>query len=206
MQGTRGEILEFLKKKGTATVDEMAEALGVTSTAIRQHLAILERETLITAREARRKIGRPQHVYSLTNKAHDLYPKSYHLLTSWILDEIKALDGEGKTTQIFTHIAARWAKVFMPRLEGKGLEERIAEVTAIMKEDGYTMDWGKTDSGYFIHHYDCRFHCVAQTHPEVCFLEHSLLTKILGSPVEMTSCLFTGDRCCTYVISPNAAK
>ncbi|MBI4299956.1 MAG: DeoR family transcriptional regulator, partial [Chloroflexi bacterium] len=45
MQSTRGHIVELLKRHGGATVDELSKVLGLASMTIRQHLAILERDS-----------------------------------------------------------------------------------------------------------------------------------------------------------------
>src|SRR3990167_9315351 len=75
MQSTRQHILEYLQRQGRATVKELGNLLGLTSTGIRQHLTVLERDGLVDAREERGRVGRPTLVYSLTEKADALFPK-----------------------------------------------------------------------------------------------------------------------------------
>ena len=96
MQSTRGRMLEYLQRHGRATVKELGQLLGLTATGIRQHLTVLERDGLVTAREERGRVGRPTLVYSLTNEADALVPKTYDVLASVLLEEIRATDGNEK--------------------------------------------------------------------------------------------------------------
>ncbi len=65
MQTTRQQILEYLQRHGRATVKELGQVLRLTSTGIRQHLTVLERDGLVVAREERGRVGRPTLVYTL---------------------------------------------------------------------------------------------------------------------------------------------
>ena len=59
MQTTRQRILEHLQRHGQGTVKDLGQTLGLTSTGIRQHLTVLERDGLVLAREERGRVGRP---------------------------------------------------------------------------------------------------------------------------------------------------
>ena len=77
MQATRQQIVDYLRRQGRATVKELDVYLGLTSTGVRQHLTVLEREGLVEAHEERGHVGRPALVYQLTDKGDGLYPKRY---------------------------------------------------------------------------------------------------------------------------------
>ena len=53
MQATRQQILDYLRREGRVTVKELDRLLGLTSTGIRQHLTVLERDGLVEAFEER---------------------------------------------------------------------------------------------------------------------------------------------------------
>ncbi len=200
MQATRKEILGILRKEGQATVDYLARQLSLTSTCVRQHLAVLERLQLIGCREERRRLGRPQFVYTLTESADDLFPKSYHLLTTWLLDELKAVEGTTKATEILNGMARRWADTMAPKVTGTTIQEKVEGLVSLLKADGHLVEWDSSDDGVFIHEYDCRFQRVAQAHPEICSLESKMMARVLGVPVESLACLMDGQGRCTYGI------
>src|SRR5437773_9116710 len=90
LQSTRQQILEYIQRHGRATVKELGAIIGLTSTGIRQHLTVLERDGLVDAREERGRVGRPTLVYSLTERADVLFPKRYDMLANVILEEIRS--------------------------------------------------------------------------------------------------------------------
>jgi predicted ArsR family transcriptional regulator len=97
MQPTRQHILEILKESGEATVDEIVTALSerigdITAVTVRHHLEILRGDGLVSAPAVRRRTtpGRPQHVYSLTDKALELFPNNYRNLAEELLFQLKS--------------------------------------------------------------------------------------------------------------------
>ncbi len=49
LQPTRRQILDHLRLHSQATVKDLGQLLGLTSTGIRQHLTVLERDGLVDA-------------------------------------------------------------------------------------------------------------------------------------------------------------
>ena len=92
VRSTKSQILALLKRSAGCTVDELASALELARMTVRQHLATLERDNLIIAREVRRPTGRPHFVYSLTDKGEETFPKRYDHLADMLIDEVGFLD------------------------------------------------------------------------------------------------------------------
>ena len=78
-------ILNVLKKRGEATVDEIAEALEITVSGARQQLTGLQKDGLVAVREQRLGPGRPRHHYALTPAGDSIYPRAYAELTNELL-------------------------------------------------------------------------------------------------------------------------
>ena len=90
----RDRVLLQLKTRGTATAAVLARRLGVTPMAVRQHLAALETEGLVTHVEERRSVGRPARVWDLTGRAAERFPDSHADLTVELLAAMKEVFGE----------------------------------------------------------------------------------------------------------------
>lgn len=201
MGSTRREILEILKKKGSMAVNELSQVLEITQMGVRGHLASLERDGLVGCRTVKKKVGRPTQVYSLTQEAHDLFPKSYHLFANGLLKDIKAIEGEAKIDLIFTARENRLYEERTPRMKGKDLEGRVAELTKIVDEVGYLADWEKVDDDTFIiKEHNCAIHCIAKDYPQACKHEHSLFLRLLDADVARTHHQLSGDHYCGYTI------
>ncbi|MFQ6057359.1 MAG: helix-turn-helix transcriptional regulator [Anaerolineae bacterium] len=201
IQATRRQILMALKKRGGMTADELGKALGITPMGVRRHLTTLERDGLVTYETAQRGVGRPSYVYSLTDLADELFPKNYHQLANEILDIIAAQDGEDKVELVFAQRAQRLAQRYGPRLAGKDLEARIAELASIQEENGYLAEWEKVDEDTFLlKEHNCAVSGVARRFPQACVYELALFTELLDAEVTREKHMASGDIGCYYRI------
>jgi len=125
MQSTRWAILDILKRKGQASVDELAGAMDLTPMGIRQHLMILQRDGLVDSSEVRRKTGRPHYVFSLSEQANELFPRNYAMLLDGLLSQIKSQYGDEAVNALFRNMADKVVAEHLPELEGRSFEDRI---------------------------------------------------------------------------------
>ncbi len=207
MQSTRQQILEYLRRHGRGTVKELGALLGLTSTGIRQHLTVLERDGLVEAHEERGRVGRPTLVYSLTEKADGLFPKTYDVLAGVLLAEVRSSEGNEKLHQVLQRVARRLAAPYGDRVDGKHLRERVAETATIMEEQGCMADWHESEGGeYFIDEYSCPFPKIAERDRSVCALHVEFVRTLTGADTRLTRSLMRGERACTYRIRPDAVR
>jgi len=201
MQRTRRQILDILKRRGRATLEELSREVGLSPVTIRVHLSVLQRDDLVNVEEVRGRVGRPFFVYSLSQDAEDLFPKRYHVLAGRLLrimnDELPA-----ETVQrLLVRMAETWAEERSDRMAGKSLADRVAEVAEIRCEEGAIADWEKGDGGYVLRQYNCPNLLVSRSHPQVCDVEQEYLTLMLGASAVRLECIGKGDRTCTYLVS-----
>ena len=204
MQTTRQEILQHLQRNGRATVKELGQLLGLTSTGIRQHLTVLERDGLVLAHEERGGVGRPTLVYALTDKAEALFPRSYDELANNLLEEIRASEGRERMYQILHRVAERMADAYWERVQGKETAERVKETAAIMQEQGCLVDWTENDGEFLLNEYTCPFPKVAKQDSSVCALHVDFVRRLTGADTRLAQSLLRGQRACTYRIRPAA--
>lgn len=202
MQSTRQQILDYMQRHGRATVKELGSLLGLTSTGIRQHLTVLERDGLVEAREERGRVGRPTLVYSLTEQADALFPKQYDDLAGIILEEIREVDGNERLHHLLGRVAHRLAEPYGDRVAGLDLPERVKETTRIMEEQGCVVDLVEEDGDFFIDEYTCPFPKVAAADRAVCALHVDFVRQLTGGDTRLTRSLLRGERSCTYRIRP----
>lgn len=205
MQSTRQHILEYLQRQGRATVKELGNLLGLTSTGIRQHLTVLERDGLVDAREERGRVGRPTLVYSLTEKADALFPKTYDALAAVLLEEIRCSQGNERLHDLLHKVAERMAAPYVERIEGRPLPERVRETARIMEEQGCLVDIRESDGEYYIDEFTCPFPKVAQQDRSVCALHVDFVRVLTGGDTRLTQSLLRGERACCYRIRPAPA-
>lgn len=205
MQATRERILNILKERGQATVNELSRALDLTTVTIRHHLDTLRREKLVAAPTVRhRKVpGRPQHVYTLTEEASDFFPKKYERLVHLLLVEMRKYVSQSELEEIMLCIGRGMASaaVIPPDAD---FEERLTSAVDFMDRRGYMAHWEKgDDSNYLLHIANCPYESVAQQHSEVCKIDRTLLIELLGPTLADIGRISEPPHHCTYVIRPS---
>ncbi len=202
MQSTRQDILDYLRRHAEATVKELGEHLGLTSTGIRQHLTILERDGLVEAREERGHVGRPALVYRLTQAGDAIYPKKYDELANALIEEARHLLGPDALQQLMKNVAARFSAPYLPRLEGRQSNERLEAVAQIIQDRGNVAEASWSGDDFLIEQHTCPWWNVATKNSAVCALDVEFVRQLTGRDARLSTSLLRGDDCCTFRIRP----
>ena len=99
MEDVRWQILQLLQSGTAETVEQLLRALGLAPATVRRHLDILQRDGLVTYRLVRKKAGRPEYSYYLTEAGQESLPKDYHRLLGLLVQEMDSVappDGTGR--------------------------------------------------------------------------------------------------------------
>lgn len=204
MQATRQEILDYLRRNGQATVRALGEHLGLTSTGIRQHLTVLERDGLVEATEERGRVGRPALVYRLTPAGDNLYPKMYDELANGLIEEAREFLGPDALQKLLKKVSARFARPYLARLEPLPVAERLEATARIVGEQGNIAEAEWSGEDYLIHKHTCPFWNVATKNSAVCALDVDFVRQLAGADARLSTSLLRGDPCCTFRIRPRA--
>ncbi|MGQ9698873.1 MAG: helix-turn-helix transcriptional regulator, partial [Armatimonadota bacterium] len=196
ISSARREILNILKTHNGMTADSLSKVVGTSAVAVRQHLTTLEAEGYVTSRLERRPVGRPVQVFTLTEAADELFPKTYHQFSLGILQEIRELEGEDGIRRLFENRRKRLLATYSPLMEGKDLQGRVEAVSRIMNEKGYMADWEPSDGGFLLTAHNCVISKVAREYPLACEQELLLLTQLLKAHVTRLCSQSHGDSCC----------
>lgn len=199
-KSTRETILRTLRSQGKCTVKDLAKAAKVSPVSVRHHLANLEEENLVAVEEVRHGVGRPRHLFSLTDNALELFPARYYRLANRLLGEMKDSLPEGSVNTLFSHIADDLVQQFKDQLEGLPLETRLRRLAELLKDEGFEIEVEAGDGQVLIKEMTCPYLHVGREHPEVCLIDRQLIASALDLPVERIAWLLEGDRHCTYAV------
>ena len=207
-QKTRQSILDFLKEHGPATVDELVKVLGLNSVTVRHHLDILRSEELIgdPVVRHRNKPGRPQYVYGLSDKASTHFPKNYRELAAKLLEEVKSNTPPGGVNVIFEGVANRLSASAPKSSVDEPISERLDRAVVFLNDHGYVASWERDADGYLLHTCNCPYEGLAKQNPELCVMDLTLTTNLLGGPVERVSRVLDGASSCSYRIPARAQQ
>ena len=177
----RGRIITLLRR-ASRTVDELAQALGLTDNAVRAHLATLERDGFVKQRGVRRSSSKPAYLYDLAPEAEQLFPKPYGSILHEVLEvlgqHMSSNEVETLLREVGRRIAARW------NVPSGDPQTRLEAAVEILNELGGMAELERCDEQYCIRGYSCPLAAAVPGHPEVCRLAETLLTELVGLPIQ----------------------
>ncbi|MBZ0298684.1 MAG: hypothetical protein K8J31_03040 [Anaerolineae bacterium] len=209
MQQTRRYILDILKARGEATVDEIVDELherrgkDITAVTVRHHIACLQKDNLIAIPELRHRTspGRPQHVYSLTDQAVAQFPSNYQQLAAGLLKQLQDhLPADGVNV-ILEGVAQQIA--YEAHIPEAPFEERLDMAVDYLNNRGYEAYWETAEDDYVLYTSNCPYHQIAQDTPALCEMDIRLVASLLGTVPRRLTHIMAGETACAYRI-PNA--
>lgn len=199
MQTVRSRILEILKQDGQASVGVLAEHLDLAPISVRYHLDILLSDNLITVSKdkERRKVGRPQQIYSLTANADAHFPDNFALLTAGVVRQMKQMLPPDKIDGCFRKLAQEMAQpIALDCPDDEGLDERMDRVVDFLNERGYLSQWEPATG--LLHTHNCPYTGVASEHKELCCMDLALMESLSGQDCELVQAMADGQSCCSF--------
>lgn len=204
MQTVRKRILEILKQKRQATVADLARQLGMAPVSVRYHLDILQGDNLIEVSKVRREgnVGRPRQVYSLTGEAGDFFPDNCAQLTVGLVRQMKKVLPPEQVELAFAAIAEEIASE-LEISDDEPLSDRLERVTHFLSERSYFARWEQQEQNgeFLLHAHHCPYADISPDHPELCQMDLTLISRLVGQPCERGETIADSGRCCTFRIS-----
>jgi DeoR family suf operon transcriptional repressor len=197
---TRETILKTLRTQGKCTIKQLAAEAGISPVSVRHHISNLQTENLVNVEESRKGVGRPVHLFSLSEKGVELFPGRYLRLTNRLLEEIKDTLPEDTVRDLFSAIASSMADSHVDELNQLPFDERLKGLMHLLSEEGFQAEIQVEDDRILIRELSCPYFRVGISHPEVCTIDQTFIANALSVPVERVKCLLDGDNLCTFSI------
>jgi predicted ArsR family transcriptional regulator len=203
---TRRAIVNLLKTEGAMDSAQLAERLGLTAMAVRQHLYTLQGEKLVTAEERPVPVGRPAKHWRLTRAADRLFPDAYAELSVALIDALGDAFGAEGLTRVLAARSARQRADYAARIAPTApLEEKLQQLARVRTEEGYMADVKRDgDEGFLFIENHCPICAAATACKGFCATELELFQTVLGPGIriERAEHIVSGDRRCAYRITP----
>lgn len=178
LSSTRGQIVALLRR-GSRTVNELAEALGLTDNAVRAHLAGLERDGLVEQEGVRRGIGKPAHVFELTAEAEGLFPKAYAFMAVRLVEELRQRVGEEGLADALRAIGQKAGED--AAIAGADPVARLGGALAVLEALGSDAELQREDGRATISGHTCPLSSIVAVEPRVCGLLEGFLEGATGA-------------------------
>ena len=208
---TKQDILKYLLKEVQATALTLSTALKVSPQAIRRHLKDLEAEELIIYSSEQIGMGRPQHVYRLSEKGKERLRRevgdSYGKFTVSLLDTLTETVGRDQVSSILQKQWQRKAEEYRQHLPKGSLQQRVATLVELRKAEGFMAEYYPVEASQpeeekfiFLEH-NCAISNIAESFPSVCGHELEMFAAVLPDcTVERTHWIIDGEHRCGYSI------
>lgn len=207
-QSSEDRLLYLLKSRGPQTTADIADRLSMSTVGARKHLTRLEADDLVRFQERRGTVGRPERVWTLTEKGHARFPDAHSDLTLELLGAVKAVFGDQGLERIVSQREGDTLKTYTAALkECSTPEDRIRTLAEIRSREGYMAEWHPQEDGsYLLAENHCPICAAAWDCQGLCRSELKIFQSVLGDEVtvERTEHIIAGARRCAYRIAPNA--
>lgn len=199
-------ILDALKRVRPASAAELAETLGLTPTAVRQHLVDLESHGLVRAEASRPSgRGRPSSRWALTDVATGLFPDHHADLTVDLIAAVRRAVGEDGLRKVIDARGRDQVRAYRSLLPPPKtpLVRRVEALARRRSAEGYMAEAVPAEDGSVLlveHH--CPICAAASACQGLCRSELEVFQTSLGAgvTVEREQHLLSGDARCVYRI------
>lgn len=190
----------LLRNKPGLTVDELAEGLGITDNAVRQHLAALSADGLVTPSATRPSGGRPQQLYALTDKGKELFPRHYSWFAQVVVEAIAREHGAAGLRKRLVDMGTAIGEQLRNQHPASGSrQQKVGMLAGVMDQLGYNARTAAaSDKAPVIEADNCVFHELAMKNPEICQFDLAMMSALTDSKVDHQECMARGGNICRF--------
>jgi len=193
------DLLELLRVAGPLDVTEMAGAIEVTATAVRQRLSRMMAKGLIQREAIRAGRGRPRHRYQLTERGLELTGSNFPDLAMALWQELKEIKDIELRNALLRRVARALAQVYADQITGDTPEERMHSLSDLLAKRRVPFDVNPQGQGIpVLTARACPYPRLADTDRTICSMESMLFSELVGTEMELVSCRLNGDRSCQF--------
>lgn len=204
LSASRLDLVRFLKRQGTATVDEIAQAIKLAPTTVRQHLDRLLEQDLLVRKSTADGPGRPTMYYRLSPTAEALFPSQDSALFGQIVEFLLVEGYPSLVDEFFQRTWQERQHEFARRAEAAGahtLERRLEVLAEFLAEQGFLPEITIEEDRAVLCTCNCPFSEGVRATRLPCRLEAQFLEQALQRPLTRKAYIPDGAPGCSYQIS-----
>ncbi len=192
-------VANVLRERPEMSIAELAEALSVTATAVRQRLGRLMSEGLVCRKSITEGRGRPSHRYSLTDLGRRESGGNFADLAFALWDELRAISDVDVRRGLLQRIAGRMAESY--GIQGKTTREKMQAVADLFGERQIPIAVGSKGELPVLTAKCCPYPTLAEKDRSICAMEKMMFSEMVGESLNLSECRLDGGTCCTFELS-----
>src|SRR6266480_1175272 len=181
----RLEILNSLKRTRGMSVNELVERMKMSYMGIKQHCLTLQRDGYLDTLRRPQKMGRPEMVYRLTRRSHDLFQADSNQFTLELLKSIQEIYGPNTPEKLLYNVFARKTATLKAKVKGETVAERAKWLAKVRDSEGHMAQFitDEKEGGPQILECHSPILNLLDKYPIIGRLEHDLVAGVLATEV-----------------------
>jgi len=186
------DLLDLIRVAGPLSVSDLADAMEVTATAVRQRLTRLMAQAMIEREAFRAGRGRPKHRYSLTEKSSRQTGSNFTDLARALWGEVSAKGDNSQGRDVLRRISRALAAGYAAQIQGTTPEERLESLAGLLNQKrvpaGIGASAGIASDGHAARAAQaCSYPNLAEQDQNGCSREKTMFSELIGSEVELSN-------------------
>jgi predicted ArsR family transcriptional regulator len=177
--------------------------MGMSYMGIKQHCITLHRDGYLDTWRRPQKMGRPEMVYRLTRRTHDLFQADSHQFTLDILKAAEAIYGSNAPEKLLYSAFKKKTAALKAKAKGDALAERAKWLAHVRNGEGYMAEFlnNEKDGGHQILECHSPILNVLEQYPIVGRFEQDMFEAVLGTRVRREVTRNSGLYECAFYFS-----
>jgi predicted ArsR family transcriptional regulator len=192
------DLLDLIRIAGPLSVSELADAMEVTATAVRQRLTRLMNQAMIEREAIRAGRGRPKHRYSLTDKGVRQTGSNFTDLALALWGEIKTIGDEKMGRDVLRRISRALAAGYSSQIQGTSPSERLESLAELLKQRRIPVSVGASGDHTTLTTHACPYPSLSEQDESICQMEKMMFSELIGNEVELIQCRRNGGGECRF--------
>jgi predicted ArsR family transcriptional regulator len=179
----RLEIVNSLKRSRGLSVNELVDRMRMSYMGIKQHCLTLQRDGYLDTWRRPQRMGRPEMVYRLTRRAHDLFQADSNRFTLELLDSVQQIYGPNAPEKLLYNLFEKKCSSLKEKVKGATVGERAKSLAKIRDTEGYMSQFVTEEGGPQILECHSPLQNVLDKYPIIGRLEQEMFEQLLGTRV-----------------------
>ena len=143
----RLEILNSLKRSKGMSVNELVRKMKMSYMGIKQHCLTLQRDGYLDTWRRPQKMGRPEMVYRLTRRTHDLFQSDSNAFTLELLRAVQETYGPNAAEKLLYNVFERRTAALKAKVKGETVADRAKWLARLRDSEGYMSQFSADEVG-----------------------------------------------------------
>ena len=198
----RLEILNSLKRTRGMSVNELVGKMKMSYMGIKQHCLTLHRDGYLDTWRRPQRMGRPEMVYRLTRRSHDLFQADSNQFTFDLLKSAQEIYGTNAPEKLLYNIFEKKTAALKTKAKGNTVAERAKWLARFRDGEGYMTQLITGDEGGpKILECHSPIMNLLERYPIIARLEQDTFEAVLGTPVRREIIRNSGLYECAFYFS-----